>query len=143
MVHATLHQARPSSNHPICSMAEACGPPAGILAVEAYHAGIVRLALYEQRAVVTPYNVTVETIVDAIAALRDSVDGSQMDDVGIVADDGTSMLVPVNSNALAFARTPEEVLPIVYLGGTGKGGFFPNGVNGYFASNGGSSTAGK
>ena len=141
MVHATVSSQTAFSM--ALSMAEAHEPHAGILAVEAYHAGIVRLALYEQRAVVTPYNVTVETIVDAIAALRDSVDGPQMDDVGIVSDSGMALLVPVDSNALAFARTPEEVLPIVYLGGSGNGGFFPNGVNGYFASSGDSSTAGK
>lgn len=83
---------------------------------------------------VTPYNVTVEAIVDAIAALRDSVDGSQTDDAGIVTSSGTANLIPVDSNAIAYGRTPEEVLPIVYLGGTNGGGFFPNGVNGYFGS---------
>ena len=117
---------------------------AGILAVESYHAGIIRTLLYQNRNVETPYNVTVETIVDAIAALRDAVDGSQIDDSGIVTPSGGADLVPVDANQIAYSRTPEEVLEIVYLGSSVKGGFFPNGVNGYFGPSGaGASTAGK
>lgn len=36
----------------------------------------------------------------------------------------------LNSNALAIARTPSQVLNIVYAGGRSMGGFFPNGMNG-------------
>lgn len=38
--------------------------------------------------------------------------------------------VPVDSHSIAWSRTASELLPIVYLGGKGKGGFFPNGLNG-------------
>ena len=41
--------------------------------------------------------------------------------------------VPVNSNAMLFARTPAQVLAIVTLGASnGQGGFFPQGLNGFF-----------
>jgi len=36
----------------------------------------------------------------------------------------------VNTQALAIIRTTSEVLKIVYGGGTSKGGFFPDGMNG-------------
>lgn len=36
----------------------------------------------------------------------------------------------VDKNALAIPRTPQEVLKIVYGGGTSSGGFFPQGLNG-------------
>lgn len=39
-------------------------------------------------------------------------------------------LFPVTTDALAIVRTTSEVLKIVYAGGTSKGGFFPDGVNG-------------
>ncbi len=43
----------------------------------------------------------------------------------------TENLIPSGAGSLAFARTPTEVLAIVYLGSASQpGGFFPNGVNG-------------
>lgn len=43
----------------------------------------------------------------------------------------TETLVPTGAYNIAFARTPAEVLAIVYLGSPSTpGGFFPNGVNG-------------
>ena len=45
--------------------------------------------------------------------------------------------VPVNSNAMLFARTPAQVLSIVTLGASnGQGGFFPQGLNGFFGPSG-------
>jgi hypothetical protein len=45
-----------------------------------------------------------------------------------------SNIVPLDTNGLAFSRTPGQVLDIVYLNlngaATTMGGFFPNGVNG-------------
>ncbi len=43
-----------------------------------------------------------------------------------------SNIVPADSSAIAFSRTPGQVLNIVYLNRTAQtaGGFFPNGVNG-------------
>ncbi|WP_159760059.1 ferritin-like domain-containing protein [Sphingomonas sp. 8AM] len=117
---------------------------AGILAVEAYHAAIVRTTLYSKG---------VQGLIDAtelIAAARDSLDGAPAEDkvrgIGPVDDQGikpsgsddtlTANLSPLNSNGLAFSRTPGQVLNIVYLnaGTATMGGFFPNGVNGNIKS---------
>ncbi|KQP53658.1 ferritin-like domain-containing protein [Methylobacterium sp. Leaf108] len=94
---------------------------AGILAVEAYHAGLVRTllagrGLFQQA--------------QAISDLRDFFDGPSDIDFGI----GTAAnpdIVPTDANSLAISRTPAEVLAIVYASGTSQpGGFFPNGLNG-------------
>ncbi|MGY2893040.1 ferritin-like domain-containing protein [Deinococcus sp. UYEF24] len=100
---------------------------AGILAVEAYHAGEVRTLLYAQKDVMTPYGVTVAQLIGAISALRAAVGGGK--DEGIVVN-GKANILPTDANSVAFSRSTAEVLPIVYLGGAGKGGFFPNGLNG-------------
>jgi len=117
---------------------------AGILAVEAYHAAIVRTTLYSKG---------VQALVDAtekISNARDTLDGSPALDAtrGIGPDDDqgiapsgsgatlTANLAPLNSNGLAYSRTPGQVLNIVYLnsGTATMGGFFPNGVNGNIKS---------
>ncbi|WP_339347343.1 ferritin-like domain-containing protein [uncultured Sphingomonas sp.] len=117
---------------------------AGILAVEAYHAAIVRTTLYARG---------VQALVDAtelISRARDGLDGSPTEDRvrGIAPDDDqgiapsgsgntlTSNIAPLNANGLAYSRTPGQVLNIVYLNAasTTMGGFFPNGVNGNIRS---------
>lgn len=100
----------------------------GILAVEAYHAAIVRTTLFA-KGVATP------ALVDATEALsgaRDALDGASDLDQGVRAVGGASNVAPVDANGLAFARTPAQVLNIAYLDRTAvaKGGFFPAGVNG-------------
>ncbi|KAK9802729.1 hypothetical protein WJX73_003930 [Symbiochloris irregularis] len=91
--------------------------------------------LYNVRDFVTPYNLTVAELVDDISALRNSVDGTSNDDAGIQTAQGAIELVPVNSNGLVYTRTPKQVLDVVTFGAAnGAGGFFPNGVNGYFAA---------
>ena len=100
---------------------------AGILAVEAYHSGEIRALLYSQKDVVTPYGVTVAQLIQAISDLRGAVGGGK--DQGIVVN-GQANIVVTDGNSIAFSRSTAEVLPIVYLGGAGKGGFFPNGLNG-------------
>lgn len=100
---------------------------AGILGVEAYHAGEVRTLLYQQKDTMTPYNVTVETIVQKISDLRASVGGGK--DQGLVVG-GKANILPTDANSIAFSRSTAEVLKIVYLGGTTSGGFFPAGLNG-------------
>jgi hypothetical protein len=94
---------------------------AGILAVEAYHAGEIRTVLHQVGAVA-------ET--RAISNLRDAADGPGDKDQPIRVQ-GTANIVPTDANGLAFARTTQEVLNIVYLGGAAANfGFFPNRVNG-------------
>lgn len=94
---------------------------ASILAVEAYHAGIIRTILYSRG---------LFSQAQAISNARDSLDGASDDDQGI-GDATTSNLSPVDQRGLVYARTPQQVLNIVYLNPNGQPtGFFPNGLNG-------------
>ncbi len=98
---------------------------AGLLAVEAYHAGIIRTVLasrVEQLGAAS----------NAISNLRDAVDSSTDVDQGVLNDDGSVNVVPTDDNGLAFSRSAADVLNIVYLTpeAATEGGFFPAGVNG-------------
>ncbi len=102
---------------------------AGILAVEAYHAGEIRTLLYARRTEEAYPGVTVEAVVNGISALRGLVGGGK--DQGIVVD-GKANIVPTDDNAVAYSRTPREVANIVFLDTTNaalKGGFFPDGLS--------------
>ena len=100
---------------------------AGILAVEAYHAGLIRTVLYA-KGVATP---ALRTSAQAISDARDALDGTSDLDQGI-GNAAASNLVPTDANSLIFGRTAGQVLNIVYLNRAAvtAGGFFPNGVNG-------------
>jgi len=102
---------------------------AGILAAEAYHAGLVRTVLYAKGIQMG----SLVTAANAISKARGSLDHVGTDDQGITgATPGSSNIVPLDDNGLAFSRNYANVLNIVYLTSTSatKGGFFPNGVNG-------------
>ncbi|MEO6928288.1 MAG: ferritin-like domain-containing protein [Casimicrobiaceae bacterium] len=101
---------------------------AGILAVEAYHAGLVRTVLYS-KGLNTP---SLRSATVAISDARDSLDNSIDDDQGVIGTADTSNIVPTDANGLAFSRTYGDVLNIAYLSrdGVTQGGFFPRGVNG-------------
>jgi hypothetical protein len=105
---------------------------AGILAVEAYHAGMIRTVLYGLDAA-TP-SAGINATATKISAARATLDGTGNDDIGlgVVANSlgSASTVVNADSNTIAFARTTTQVLSIVYAGGTGSGGFFPAGLNG-------------
>ncbi|MES1926444.1 ferritin-like domain-containing protein [Salinisphaera sp. T31B1] len=127
---------------------------AGILSVEAYHAGLIRTILLsrgdETALSVNGTNLTVSQVVDAISDARDSLDGDDDLDQGIGQDEydtvtiyGTEYdstnIVPTDSNGITFSRTPQQVLNIAYLTpmavgpsmGTVPGtSFFPMGANG-------------
>lgn len=99
---------------------------AGLLAVEAYHAGEVRTVL----ASLNSTNPSIAGIVQAISDLRDGADGPGDLDQGIFLG-GQVNIVPTDANGLAFSRTAQQVLNIVYLNPNGvAGGFFPLGLNG-------------
>lgn len=98
---------------------------AGILAVEAYHMGMVRSTLYRM-------GTAARNAANAISDARDRLDGPDDLDQGIVLD-GRANIVPSDSDGRAFARTPQQVLRIVYLtdrSGVSGGGIYPNGMNG-------------
>ncbi|GAA1964067.1 ferritin-like domain-containing protein [Microbacterium deminutum] len=100
---------------------------AGLLAVEAYHAGIIRTTLYAE-GIFAP---NVYASVDKLSNARDSLDGPTDDDQGI-GNHAVANLVPTDANSLAYSRTTGQVLNIVYLNPAPvrSGGFFPAGVNG-------------
>ncbi len=103
---------------------------AGILAVEAYHAGEIRTLLYSQRDVVVQ-GLKVSQIVQAISNLRGSVGGGK--DQGIIdpKDPTKGNILPTDENSIAFSRTTREVLNIAYgAKDATKGSFFPEGLNG-------------
>ena len=113
---------------------------AGILAVEAYHAGLVRTALYARGLADNPVIPAAQNNVahaNAISNLRDAVDGTSDLDQGLSSAASTigsgtaSNIVPLDSNGLAFSRTTAQVLNIVYLTNQSRsmGGFFPDGIN--------------
>ncbi|MEP7330688.1 MAG: ferritin-like domain-containing protein [Terracoccus sp.] len=99
---------------------------AGILSVEAYHAGIVRSALFERG---------LQTAAGKISDARDSLDGRSDDDQGLYYR-GRANLVPTDSNGITYSRSAGQVLNIAYLNPAKvtKGGFFPAGVNGVINS---------
>ncbi|MEO7680964.1 MAG: ferritin-like domain-containing protein, partial [Sphingomonas sp.] len=101
---------------------------AGILAVEAYHAGLVRTALYAKGLALPSLRTQAGQISDA----RDSLDGASDLDQGIIGTATASNITPADGNGLAFTRSAGQVLNIVYLNKNAVvgGGFFPNGVNG-------------
>ena len=102
---------------------------AGILAVEAYHAGLIRTTLY-RKGLQAP---ALRDASVAISGARDSLDGSENKDQGVfLRSDGSSNIAPLDPNGLAYSRSAGEVLNIVYLSDEAvtQGGFFPNGVNG-------------
>jgi hypothetical protein len=105
---------------------------AGILAAEAYHAGLIRTILY-RKGVTTAL---LRTGADAISDARDRLDGSDDRDQGIsptgTGATTTANIVPTNDQAIAYSRSAAQVLNIVYLNpaAVSAGGFFPAGVNG-------------
>jgi hypothetical protein len=102
---------------------------AGVLAVEAYHMGMARPTLY----LAGP---TARQAANAITVARGKLNGKPAIEQGIEVN-GHANFVPADERGIAFSRTPQQVLQIVYLTpqtGVSKGGFFPKGVNGALAS---------
>ena len=100
---------------------------AGILGVEAYHAGVVRTLLYAQ-------GPAIRKLVKKISDVRQSLDDSKKDmDQGLIRN-GMANLVPTDGNSIAFSRSTRQVLNIVYGAVDATDGlFFPKGLNGSIA----------
>ena len=140
------------------------GPAAQILAVEAYHAATLRTLIVGTSlptgtsAAPVAGDQTYITLADQIATVRASLTGGATQAAGaelalssgvsITAATatapasitvGSSTIVNADSNAIAFSRTTDQVLHIVYASptastgfayGLSSGGFFPSGLNG-------------
>ena len=132
---------------------------AGILAVEAYHAGLVRTTINAIDA--ANGNTALQTLTQKISATRyalskavapssgtGSAAATATDDIGVgtqtVSLEGSSVsastLVDADpTNVIAFSRTTTQVLNIVTGGGAATAGtkatgvFFPTGLNGLFS----------
>ena len=106
---------------------------AGLLAVEAYHAGVIRSTLYALGIALPSVYATAQKISD----LRDAVDGPTDLDQGI-GNASKANLVPTDANGLVFSRSAAQVLNITYLNAAPvkSGGFFPAGVNGVINTSG-------
>ena len=77
--------------------------------VEAYHAGVLRSILNERKAVVLN-GASIGTIVNAISALRDKLDGTaSVQDAGITSASMPLILAPADTNAFVYARTAAQV----------------------------------
>jgi hypothetical protein len=97
---------------------------AGILGTEAYHAGAIRDIILAAPAAVAQ-------TANQISALRAGADGSGNGGNEVPPGSASApVLVPADANSITFARTPAEVLSIVYLGTKPYGGFFPSGLAG-------------
>ena len=110
---------------PLIKDKERQGDIAGVLAVEAYHMGMARSQLFVA-------GTEARKAANAITAARGKLNGKPEIEQGIEVD-GKANVVPANDEAIAFSRTPQQVLQIAYLTpntGVSSGGFFPNGVNG-------------
>ncbi|QIE27667.1 Ferritin-like domain protein (plasmid) [Caballeronia sp. SBC1] len=116
---------------PLISNSTYLSAAAGILAAEAYHAGLVRTTLYA-KGIATP-SLGLIAAAGAISNARNALDNVGNDDQGIAgATPSISNIVPLDSNGIAFSRNYGNVLNIVYLTNASvtQGGFFPVGVNG-------------
>ena len=96
---------------------------AQILAVEGYHAGLIRFVLGQLGA-----GAAFDTA--AISALRAAASNANDDQGVIIPANGFANIALTDANGLAFQRTTNQVINIVTDGGMGKGGFLPNGFNG-------------
>lgn len=120
---------------------------AGILAVEAYHAGLIRTVLF-----VNGFSSETAKISNLRATLAGTAGTQNVDDQGVGTTAAPSIVncsnslngsllggfptnTPPGNNAIAFDRTTRQVLNIVYGGVNATSGlFFPKGLNGVITS---------
>lgn len=115
---------------------------AGIMAVEAYHAAYVRTYLTAQAIANSSYAFL--GYANKVSALRATLGGGNETTLTVPTGTGpfittiptpSAIVASTTANAIAFARTTDQVLHIVYgAAGNGagvkSGAFFPNGLNG-------------
>ncbi len=103
---------------------------AGILAVEAYHAGSIRTRIYAAGAAAQSASQKIAAARASLSAAAVTPAPSMPDDIGVGTEaSGAATIVDADSNAITFSRSTAQVLSIVY-GGSKPGVFFPGGLNG-------------
>ena len=111
---------------------------AGIQAVEAYHAAYVRTSITALAASNSASYGALITIANQVSTLRGTLGGGNETPLtqlsSTVGGQASTIVAATSANAIAYARTTDQVLHIVYgaAGGAGvsSGVFFPNGLNG-------------
>ncbi|KAK7856710.1 desiccation-related protein pcc13-62 [Quercus suber] len=116
---------------------------AGLLGVESGQDAVIRALLYKLKNIeVKPYGKTVAEFTSRFSQLRDKLGNAGVKDEGLVVpkDEGAEGLITGNVLAgdkysVAYDRTPEEILRIVYGSGDERkpGGFYPKGADGRIA----------
>nr|AWK59782.1 13-62 protein [Lindernia subracemosa] len=116
---------------------------AGLLGVESGQDAVLRAYLYERALKkVRPYGITVAEFTNRISELRNKLGNKGLKDKGLIVEpqlgaEGKTAgnVLAGDENSLAFGRTPEEVLRIVYGSGNESqpGGFYPEGGDGQIA----------
>ncbi|KAI4335018.1 hypothetical protein L6164_013705 [Bauhinia variegata] len=116
---------------------------AGLLGVESGQDAVIRSMLYERaRLKVHPYVVTVAEFTNRISNLRNELGNGGLKDEGLWVPKSLGAEGKVQGNvlagdkdSLAYPRTPEEILRIIYGGGDEHvpGGFYPKGADGRIA----------
>ena len=147
---------------PLIKSSATLGVAASILAVEAYHGGLIRVSINNADPLGTAGFLTITDQISALRAKLSAAGNSAAplpDDFGLTASAGTyftptalgaaastgatgstgrTETADQDANALAFNRTTTSVLNIVTGGGAAtagtlsKGVFFPSGLNGLF-----------
>ncbi|CAK7326299.1 unnamed protein product [Dovyalis caffra] len=116
---------------------------AGLLAVESGQDAVIRALLYEHAMTkVDPYGMTVAEFTNRISVLRNRLGHAGIKDEGLVVPKWLGAEGRIGGNVLAgdefslgYARTPEEILRVVYGSGNESipGGFYPKGADGRIA----------
>ncbi|KAK1592444.1 hypothetical protein Q3G72_025004 [Acer saccharum] len=116
---------------------------AGLLGVESGQDAVIRALLYEKAMQkVHPYGITVAEFTNRISSLRNKLGHTGLKDEGLIVPRFKGAEGKIRGNVLAgdqdslsYARTPEEILRIVYGGGDERvpGGFYPKGADGRIA----------
>ncbi|KAK4588930.1 hypothetical protein RGQ29_019793 [Quercus rubra] len=116
---------------------------AGLLGVESGQDAVIRAYLYEHaQEKVKPYGLTVAEFTHSFSELRDKLGHAGYKDEGLVVPlskgaegEVTGNVLAGDEDSVAFDRTAEEILRIVYATGNEHkpGGFYPKGGNGRIA----------
>ena len=120
---------------------------AGILAIEAYHAGLIRMALFERgqgpnTAAISKVRAQLDGTYNTVNADDSGVGNTGNPRIALASDfyngsltGGFPNALPPGNNAIAYDRSTRQVLNIVYgAANATKGLFFPNGLNGTITS---------